>query len=207
MRRNYVLSLCTACLGFYTAACQAASPTYHDLAPDDAWRYFYSDGTAAESDVIIDTALRDSGFYDNWILPGFAEPDVLSISWQNGTVPIGFGYPPEELDTQLTAPVAGRNRTLFLRQTIDVPANINGPMAIDLAAIGATVYLDGVEVLRENCCLTADSEPTIGMPGFLDESSHVTTITGLFVIDDLSPGAHDRGVGAPVWAVLRLPNL
>ncbi len=197
MRRNSV-QLWLALLGLCAVDCMAASPINHDLALSDGWRYFYSDGMAADTDEIIDAAMRDAGFYDSWILPGFDEPDVLTISWQDGSVPIGFGTPVGLFDdgTLLEAPLSGRNRTLFLRQTFDVPPEIGGPLAMDLTAVGTTVYLDGVEIHRENCCRTEDQQPTVGRPGFLDVANSSTETRGLHVFESLSPGEHTIAVSA-----------
>jgi hypothetical protein len=196
MRAFSVLLLGAFCC-VHIANSKAASPTYLDLAPRDAWRYFYSDGTAAESDTIIDTALQDTGFYDNWTLPDFDEPDVLSITWQDGSVPIGFGSPVDRFDdgTLLDTPLSDRNRTLFLRQTFEVPPEIERPFAIDLSAVGATIYLDGAELIRDNCCETDDGQPTIGRPGLLDRAESAGTV-GLYILESLSAGQHTVAVSA-----------
>ena len=63
-------------------------------------------------------------------------------------------------------------------------------MAIDLTAIGATVYLDGVEILRNDCCVTEDREPTVGRPGLLDQSTRSSTTNDLHVLENLASGQH-----------------
>lgn len=179
---------------------QAADLTSIDLMPKTDWSYFYNSNNVADAD--LDEALRTSGFYDNWTSPDFVETDVAGLSWQTGAIPIGFRNSspsvPTPLVTSVDLPTAtGERRTMFLRRDFFVPEGMDGPFGLQLHyEHGATVYLDGQEISRVNCCVDAYRQnPIVGPPQFLDyadslawRQTHITSIA------DLAPGEHTIAV-------------
>jgi hypothetical protein len=189
------------CLPFsLISAVDAVELTSVELVPKTDWTYFYNSGGV--DDLALNSALETSGFYANWTSVDFAQPTVAGLDWQPGTLPIGQRNVrldwPTELATSIDLPIAaGRRRTIFLRRSFLLPDDIPGPFGLEFFfEDGATVYLDGQEVARENCCVvTYGQDPIARAPEFLDyaNSSHWNGLAQIR-IDELKPGEHTFAV-------------
>lgn len=183
------------------AKVHAALPTYESVFQTDA-RVLYSIGGDSHSDTEIDLAMQTSGFYDTWTLPSYQEQDVLDLQWQSSPWPVAFGIPSFFLPNQLPAPTPGRNRAMFIRQTITIP---EGPDQVVLAAprvgspfgwqLSGVVYLNGEEVIRSWCCQNANGVE-VETPGFLDVESRTSTFERDSVFARLPPGTHTIAVSS-----------
>ena len=196
MRR--LLALCVVSCHMLTI--HGAELTSIDLVPTTDWRYLHN--SADVDDAELHAALESSGFYTDWTNADFSEHPVAGLQWQSGTLPIGQRGTrldwPQELATSIELPLAlDRARTVFLRRSFTVPETIFGPIGLELFfEDGATVYLDGQEVVRPNCCVdSVTGEPIQGSPVYVDyANSRSWGWVARAVIDQLAPGEHTLAV-------------
>ena len=130
-----------------------------DLVPTDEWRYFFDESD--DEPEVLDVELQATGFYDQWIMSGFEESNVLMASWRDVSLPL-----------TLTNPSHGPNtNTVFFRKTFELTEPTTGSLGLGVLAFDAfTVYLDGDEVFSRNCCVKSDGTPVTGPPGLLSHA-------------------------------------
>ncbi len=179
--RRRVLSTALV-LASVSAASQAA-----DLIPyGSTWSYLNPVTTAENPGTV------DANFDANWFKPNFNLNSPIKWSgpsaepFVRGTAdnPAIEAFTSTDTDfvrapgTYLTLPETRNRYTSYFRHTFTTTSPTNGLALEFLADDGARFYLDGQEILSENCCLTAATNGTNVPPGTIAKFTDVATALG-----------------------------
>ena len=119
---------------------------------------------------------------------GWADPDFDDSSWSSGLAPLGYGDP---VTTVLSYGSDANNKhiTAWFRLAFEVEEGELQPDELQLSVLrddGVAVYLDGVEVLRDN--LAEGAGPTTRATEVRSGADETTPVMAL--LTGLEPGPH-----------------
>ncbi|MDP6634493.1 MAG: lamin tail domain-containing protein, partial [Phycisphaerae bacterium] len=148
----------------------------------DSWYYMHPlDG--------VDPAIADTDFNSTWTLPvgydgpAFTGPNAAMLGF--GTINSGGG-----VDSNIGTPPSGSRRTAYFRRELVLSDELVSAGIEILSDDGAIIYIDGVEVARNNISASDTYMAMASGSSYADNGSPTENETRTLAISDVAAGAH-----------------
>jgi hypothetical protein len=134
-------------------------------------------------------AFPDAGAPADWAQPGFDDS-----AWATGPAELGFGDGDEK--TVISTAPAPRPITAYFRTTVDIkdPTAFAAILADVIRDDGAVIYVNGVEVARDNMPAGAVTPSTKAPLAITDRTAERTPVTVTIPASAFKPGANTTAV-------------
>jgi hypothetical protein len=147
-------------------------------------------------DPAIDPNLLPLGSAWRWTYPaegappGWADPSFVDAGWAEGPGELGFGDSDER--TVISTSPAPRPVTAYFRRTVEIadPTAFSAIVAEIVRDDGVVLYVNGIEVGRDNLPAGAIAATTLATAGFSDRAAERAPVTFTLPPSAFRPGAN-----------------